>query len=299
MYDTRNDGTHIGITGSIEMVNIDTKKNIQIYNTNNQTVFGPGVSAVSFNPKRNQVLFIHGLQNCSQERPYAFSRRTGVSIKTESPQVPIFLDARDITEPFTPGALRGGTHAHSWSPDGEWASFTYNDDVLTKLAEMPNSLVRDLRMVGVMAPLGSVKVDVESSGENTNGEMFAVIITEVFEEPMLGSNQIDRAYADGWIGNKGYVKSNGQIQERAIAFLGDTRDSSGANLTELFVVDIPNDITKSATEKPVEGTTKTRPCLLLEPHSEGLHILMTGNTLEYIGPVIQFVAFQMVPCFYL
>ena len=44
--------------------------------------------------------------------------------------VPIFIDARDVTAPFTPGALRGGTHAHAWSGDGKWISFTYQDAAL-------------------------------------------------------------------------------------------------------------------------------------------------------------------------
>lgn len=37
------------------------------------------------------------------------------------------LDAMDITAPYTPGALRGGSHVHVFSPNGELVSFTYND----------------------------------------------------------------------------------------------------------------------------------------------------------------------------
>ena len=259
VYDTRNDDTHIGITCCIEMVNIDSKDAVKLYSTENQTEFGPGVGAVTFNPIRNQVLFIHGLNNCSAEKPYSFSRRTGVSIRTKSPQKPIFLDARDITEPYTPGALRGGTHAHTWSPDGEWISFTYNDAVLACLAEQPNSGSRDLRMVGVMAPLGPVKVGNENSGENIDGKMFSVVVTKVIENPQSGSDEIDRAYSDGWIGEKGYKKLDGFFQKRAVAFLGDTRGKNGKKLTEVFVVDIPDDIIKSDSEKPIEGTDKIRP----------------------------------------
>jgi WD40 repeat protein len=259
VYDTRNDETHISRTSSIEMVNANSKEIISLYNTKNQTVDGPGVGGVSFNPKRNQVLFIHGLQNCGPNKPYGFSRRTGVSIKTDYPQKPIYLDARDVTNPYTPGALRGGTHAHSWSRDGQWITFTYNDYIMSTLAENPNSGVKDLRMVGVMAPIGSVKVDHDEAGENNNGEMFSVVVSEVFENPKLGSDQIDRSYCDAWIGETGYIKSNGEKQKRAIAFLGDTRDSKGNKLTEVYLVDIPEDITKSAVGKPIEGTESTRP----------------------------------------
>jgi len=33
------------------------------------------------------------------------------------------LDARDVTVPFRPGALRGGTHAHQFSGDGRLDRF--------------------------------------------------------------------------------------------------------------------------------------------------------------------------------
>ena len=259
VYDTRNNDTHIGRTCCIEMVNIDSKEFLPLYRTENQTEIGPGVGAVTFNPKENKVLFIHGLQNCSEQRPYGFSRRTGVSIKTASPQKPLFMDARDVTEPYTPGALRGGTHAHTWSPDGKWVSFTYNDDLMTKLATELDNNIKDLRMVGVMAPSRPVQVDREGSGENIDGEMFTVVVTEVTENPEPGSDEIDRAYGDGWIGNRGYTQSDGSVQKRAVAFFGDTRGTIGETLTEVFVVDIPDHITRSVPGQPIEGTVSTRP----------------------------------------
>ena len=44
------------------------------------------------------------------------------------------LDARDLLPPFTPGALRGGTHVHQFSPDGHVVSSTYEDHVLVRNA---------------------------------------------------------------------------------------------------------------------------------------------------------------------
>jgi hypothetical protein len=41
------------------------------------------------------------------------------------------LDAMDITAPYTAGALRGGSHVHVFSPNGQLVSFTYNDHVCT------------------------------------------------------------------------------------------------------------------------------------------------------------------------
>lgn len=260
VYDTRNDDTHIGRTCCIEMVHVDSLTVKRLYHIKKQTEYGPGVGAVTFNPKRNQVLFIHGLPNSNKDRPYGFSRRTGVSLMVDtiiSP--PIFMDARDVIPPFTPGALRGGTHAHTWSPDGNWVSFTYNDALFAELSAKGNQEFRDLRMVGVMAPLGEVDVDRDDIGENINGKMFSVIVTEVTENPKWGSDQIDRAYGDGWIGEKGYFNTDGTHQHRAVGFLGDTRDENGQQLTEVFVVDIPDDVRQSGYDKPIEGRKNMRP----------------------------------------
>jgi hypothetical protein len=57
------------------------------------------------------------------------------------------LDAMDITAPYTAGALRGGSHVHVFSPNGQFVSFTYNDHVCTRDPKL------DLRNVGVAAPL--------------------------------------------------------------------------------------------------------------------------------------------------
>jgi hypothetical protein len=52
-------------------------------------------------------------------------RRTSVSSKGKM-AIPSArnLDARDLLPPFTPGALRGGTHVHQFSPDGMIVSST-------------------------------------------------------------------------------------------------------------------------------------------------------------------------------
>ena len=115
VYDTRNDDGGIGVTGSIEMVNAKTGEIRPLYRTQNQTQYGPGVGAATFSPVDQTVLFIHGIRNASQNNPYGFTRRTGVAIHTGKPFEPVFMDARNIIPPFTPGALRGGTHAHTWS----------------------------------------------------------------------------------------------------------------------------------------------------------------------------------------
>lgn len=59
------------------------------------------------------------------------------------------LDAMDITPPYTAGALRGGSHVHVFSPNGQLVSFTYNDHVMHE-----RDPKRDLRNVGVASPFG-------------------------------------------------------------------------------------------------------------------------------------------------
>lgn len=259
VYDTRNDGSHIGRTCCIEMVNTQSKECIQLYTTVKQSEFGPGAGAVTFNPHESKVLFIHGLQNCDATHPYGFSRRTGAVVHTAQPGKLSYMDARDVTPPYTVGALRGGTHAHTWSDDGQWISFTYNDAVMASLEKAGHPRVRDLRMVGVMAPFGPVLVNHDGSGENIDGELFSMVVTRVTENPEPGGDQIDRAYSDGWVGTNGYIREDNTHQKKAVAFLGDTRDQNGNKLSEVFIVDIPDQITWKGKDSVITGSEITRP----------------------------------------
>ncbi|MFT3748184.1 MAG: DUF3748 domain-containing protein [Agriterribacter sp.] len=257
VYDTRNDDGGIGVTGSIEMVNVETGEIKQLYKTINQTKYGPGVGAATFSPKKDTVLFIHGIRNAGEKKPYGFARRTAVAIDINKPFEPVFMDARDITAPFTPGALRGGTHAYTWSGDGQWICFTYNDYIIDQLGKTGSS-VKDLRTIAVMAP-GKVNVQGDSTMENNSGEKFAAVVAEVKENPAPGSDEIDKAFDEGWVGKNGYRKSDGIWQHRAIAFQGNIKNNQQQTVTEVFIADIPDDITKAAPGKPLEGTATTKP----------------------------------------
>jgi len=260
VYDNRNLETGIPENGTIGMVNTKTKIVKTIYSTTNQTQYGPGVGAATFSPVEDRVLFIHGIRNAAKENPYAFSRRTGVSVLINKPGVGEFMDARNIIPPFTPGALRGGTHAHTWSADGQWISFTYNDFIIDQLSKKDSS-VKDLRVVAVMNNSSAVIVPDTSNAENNSGRMFSAVVTTVTDHPVSGSDEIDKAFDEGWIGNNGYIKKDGARQKRAIAFQGNVKDINGKTKTEVFVTDIPDDISKGTPGCPLEGTENTRPCL--------------------------------------
>lgn len=260
VYDTRNEDAHISRTGSIEKVNVETGEIVSLYTTPRQTIDGPGVGAVACHPDENKIIFIHGLLNCDSLRPYGFTRRFGAVWQEGKPTNILHAEARAIQEPLVPGALRGGTHAHTWSGDGAWISFTYNDHLMEALEKETSGEVKDLRTIGVMAPVKKVNVNVpKESDEEFSGEYFSVVAATVTEKPSPGSDEIDRAFDECWIGAAGYVKDDGVRQKRSIAFQGNVRSKDGSVVTEVFVSDIPEDITESAEGKPLEGTLKTRP----------------------------------------
>src|SRR5690554_2219856 len=70
VYDTRNDDTKIGSTGRIEMVNVLTGEVRLLYAVPHQNAYGPGVGAATFSPTEDRVIFIHGIRNANQTRPY-------------------------------------------------------------------------------------------------------------------------------------------------------------------------------------------------------------------------------------
>lgn len=225
VFDGRNDDTKIGENAVIGLVNISTGEEKIIYKTQNPTVYGPGVGAASFSPVRDFVIFIHGLPDADREKPYAMSRRTGVGIDIHQPFQPVMMDARDVTLPYTPGSLRGGTHSHAWSGDGQLISFTYNDELADP----------DLRVVGVMIPCEK-GVQADSAPGNNNGKDYSAIVTEVVRKPVPGSDEISKAFDECWV--NGYIDKTGKKIPYAIAFQGNVLTADDKVKTEIFLVDI-------------------------------------------------------------
>lgn len=287
VYDTRTplpvpSVTEIGANSNIEKVNVKTGEIVVLYETENQTEYGPGVGAASYHPTENKVVFMHGLLNCNAERPYWFWRRTGVLVDESQPGKPIFLDARDVTPPFTPGALRGGTHRHEWSADGKWIGFTYNDAIMATIEEQTGQRV-NLRTIGVSTALRPVKADQDSEGENNDGIWFSALVVKVVPNPKPGSDEISRAFSDAWVGIKGYRKPGGSWQ-RARALLGKLRTREGKELVEVFIVDIPDRIDVPGDSGPLEGTRATMP---MPPKGAKQRRLTYTENRKYPGVVTQ------------
>lgn len=256
-YDTRNDQTHISQTCCVEKVNVATGEVVKLYHAPNQTAYGPGVGAVAWHPAENKIIFIHGLLNCDKSKPYGFTRRFGAIVDEQHPGKVVHAEARSI-DSLVAGALRGGTHAYSWSADGKWISFTYNDALMEALERSGQG--KDLRTIGVMAPVRAVRVPSEDA-ENFSGAYFSVVAATVTETPEPGSDDIEKAFDECWIGNDGYVRTDGSTQRRAIAFQGHVRTRDNEVITEVFVSDIPEDLTAQVDGVPLQGTRTLRPAV--------------------------------------
>ncbi len=256
VYDTRTTEGGIGANGKIEKIHLKTGKKVVLYQLEQNQAFGPGVGAVSYSHSNNEVVFIHGLLNCSPEQPYEQWRRSGVIIQDDKPGEPIFMDARDISFPFTVGALRGGTHRHEFSGDGQWIGYTYNDAIMKKL-EDSTGVTHNLRTIGVSKKHHQVIVPESKDGENFTGEWFSALVVRVVPDPSPGSDEISKAAGDSWVGHYGYLKSDGATQ-RARAFIGTTTNKKGEQIDEVYIVDIPEDITIPG-DGPLEGTETTMP----------------------------------------
>jgi len=257
VYDTRTDIGGIAASAKVEKVNVNTGEKRVLYQIKDNREFGPGVGAVSYSPVINEIVFIHGLSNSTEDNPYQQWRRTGVIVNENDIERPIFMDARDIDFPFTKGALRGGTHRHEFSGDGNWIGFTYNDAVMQAL-EKSTGEKHNLRTIGVSKRGIKVKVGLNTKGENVDGEWFSAVVVKVVPNPKPGSDEISHAAGDSWVGKKGYVKPNG-IRQRARGFIGTVKDKNGKNVDEVFVVDFPENIETEGDCGPIPGTNENLP----------------------------------------
>lgn len=251
VYDTRTDEGGIAASAKIEKVNVRTGEKKVVYEIKNNQIFGPGVGAASYSPVANQIVFIHGLNNVTEQNPYQQWRRTGVMIDEARNDNPIYVDARDINSPFTKGALRGGTHRHEFSGDGNWIGFTYNDAIM-KALEDSTGQKHNLRTIGVSKKSKSIEVSDKKEGENISGEWFTALVVKVTPNPKIGSDEISHAAGDSWVGKNGYLKPDG-TRQMARAFIGTVKAENGENVDEVFIVNIPENIEIDGESGPLEG----------------------------------------------
>ncbi|MBB5282875.1 hypothetical protein HNQ92_000996 [Rhabdobacter roseus] len=257
VYDTRTHAGGIAASSRIERVRVPSGEKEVLYELPHNQDWGPGAGAVSYCPTRPEVAFIHGLPSVTASNPYQQWRRLGAIVQDERPGQATFLDARHVVPHFTPGALRGGTHRHEWSHDGQWIGYTYNDALMEAL-ERTTGQPHNLRTIGVSKRGKAVQVPDTATGENYPGAWYSVLVVRVVPQPQPGSDEISRAASDSWVGQQGYLKPDG-TRQIARAFLGTVKDKQGKDVNEVFVVDIPEEIDQPGEYGPLEGTSTQLP----------------------------------------
>jgi len=218
---------------------------------------GAACGVATFHPQKDQVVFIHGPEHPDAAWSYGACHRRGVLVDCHNPGIGRNLDACDIAPPFTPGALRGGSHLHVFSGDGQWVSFTYEDHVLAQFSTETDAQEMNLRTIGVSVPSVPVFVP-RTHPRNHDGAFFSALAVRVTAHPKPGSDEISRACEEGWVGTNGYRKPHGAWQSKALAFQGHVVTSRGQTISEVFLVDLPMDMTCPGAG-PLEGTPTRRP----------------------------------------
>jgi len=240
VYDTRSDpagGTFDGTR--VERVRIHTGAVETLFTSRNQATCG----VATVHPVTGAALFILGPEHPDTAWSYGPARRQGVVV---AGGVAVYLDARDLSPPFTPGALRGGSHVHMAHPAGRLVSFTYDDHVLTELPPGTPDADRNQRNVAVAEWGRPVRVPA-THPRNHGGAAFSVVVTRTVHAPTPGSDEISRACEEAWVGGT-----------RKLAFRGDIVTADGVTIAEAFAVDLPDDLTAPG-ERPLQGTPARRP----------------------------------------
>lgn len=254
VYDTRSDAAGETFDGSrIEMVNIRSGEVRTLYESRN----GAHCGVATFHPRQSRVVFILGPESPTPDWQYGAYHRQGVIVDAMRPGIAANLDARNLVPPFTPGALRGGSHVHVWDAAGEWISFTYEDHVLAQFKEAGPGHDINQRNIGVSVPAQSVRVP-KTHPRNHDGEYFTVLVTRTTAAPRPGSDEIKKAFEEGWVGANGYVRADGTRQRRALAFQGHVVTGKGETISEVFIADLPDDLTQPG-DGPLAGTETRMP----------------------------------------
>ncbi len=236
-YDTREMvGPSLDNCQSIEMLELATGREIVVYKPE-KSVIGenpaPGMGAVSFNPAKDEVAFIHGpmVDEVPARGPYGKPNRCGARVEITNEFVELggvwrmlrdgkqplaWLDKRDVAvdRDTLPGAHRGGTHRHEYCATGRRVGFTYDDFLMPQYDRNIGYLEPHPDAPAPASHWFAVLVDIAPMGKSKPGE-------------------IEKAYGDSW------AKPDGSAR----AFIGKARNDDGETYEEsLFVVDIPDGV---------------------------------------------------------
>jgi hypothetical protein len=252
VFDTRSGKTGEQFDGTlIQAVHVQTQEIRTLYESKNGAFCG----VATWHPSQLKVAFIHGPEHPTPDWMYGPTRRRGVLVDAQQPLVATNIDARNLVPPFTPGALRGGSHVHIWHPAGDWLSFTYEDEILARFPQPAAFRDTNQRNIGVSFPKPVTVPKIHL--RNHDGQFFSVVVTRTVNLPKEDSDEISKAFEEGWVGTNGYIRADGTRQKRAIAFQGHVF-VGGQAVAEVFIADLPDDLTQVGTG-PIEGSVLRRP----------------------------------------
>jgi hypothetical protein len=233
-YDTRGTVYNENLANCKSIEKIEIATGIETILWQPESVTGeqaaPGVAAVSWHPKEDKVIFIHGplLEEVKERGYYAIVNRTGVEVSADGKGTITKVDMRDVAtdKPTTPGAQRGGTHRHEYTKNGNRIGFTYDDFLNTNYDRT----------------IGYLEFNPKTPAGYTH--YFAVLLKPA-EKGQAKPGEIEKAYGDSWVDPAGKMR----------AFIGKVRDIKGIDYqTDLFVVEIPDyvDITSAKSGNGIE-----------------------------------------------
>jgi hypothetical protein len=221
-YDTRGTVYNENLANCKSIEKIEIASGIETILWQPESVTGeqaaPGVAAVSYHPKEDKVIFIHGplLEEVKERGYYAIVNRTGVEVSADGKGTITKVDMRDVAtdKPTTPGAQRGGTHRHEYTKNGNRIGFTYDDFLNTNYDRT----------------IGYLEFNPKTPAGYTH--YFAVLLKPA-EKGQAKPGEIEKAYGDSWVDPAGKMR----------AFVGKVRAENGVDYqNDLFVADIPGNV---------------------------------------------------------
>jgi hypothetical protein len=81
------------------------------------------------------------------------------------------------------------------------------------------------------------------------GTFWSVLVSRTTPNPQPGSDEINRAYEEGWVGND------------RLAFIGDTLSAQGEKVPELFIVNCRKTSRAGSVRAMRRYRERRRPCL--------------------------------------
>ncbi|HBJ36184.1 MAG TPA: hypothetical protein DDZ51_15825 [Planctomycetaceae bacterium] len=199
-------------------------------------------------PVDDRVVFIHADEPMDDEWQYCAWHRRGVVVRQNDPQNATTLDARDIVPPFTAGALRGGTHLHTFNHDATAIVSTYEDHVLA----IHHGGHAEANRRGIAVHILSIPVAVpKTHPRNHDGSSFTAFVSQLADKPIPGSDEISMATGEAWLAGPG----------NRIAMQGTVVDRRGNPCVEIFLITLPNRLSDLCIpgKHPLQGTLATRP----------------------------------------